>query len=195
MGRKFLYQPDADPAGERAGAGAAQNACAHIYIGNLGRELSPAAASLSLADKLDPMEQHVGKKIIDGVVVGPKVDVSGIGDRVVVQEREASDIKISPRPPSCCARRGEGDSGIRLGSFCYLMPFPGPLPQGEGENATGQKLRCRNKQIPQLMQLIADLRGLFELQVSRMPHHLPFQLVDLLLQRFRRQRDGILFHH
>ena len=65
-----------------------------VYIGNLGRELSPAAASLSLADKLDLMEQYVGKKIIDGVVVGPKVDVSGIGDRVVVQEPlEASDIK------------------------------------------------------------------------------------------------------
>ena len=59
----------------------------------------------------------------------------------------------------------------------------------------GKKLRCRNKQIPQLMQLIADLRGLFELQVLRMLHHLPLQLVDLLLQRFRRQRDGILFHH
>ena len=65
-----------------------------VYIGNLGRELSPAAASLSLADKLDLMEQYVGKKIIDGVVVGPKVDVTGIGDRVVVQEPlEASDIK------------------------------------------------------------------------------------------------------
>ena len=65
-----------------------------VYIGNLGRELSPAAASLALADKLDLMEQYVGKKIIDGVVVGPKVDVTGIGDRVVVQEPlEASDIK------------------------------------------------------------------------------------------------------
>src|SRR5690606_39541917 len=30
-----------------------------VYIGNLGRELSPAAASLSLADKLDLMEQYV----------------------------------------------------------------------------------------------------------------------------------------
>ncbi len=43
-----------------------------VYIGNLGRELSPAAASLSLADKLELMEQYVGKKIIDGVVVGRK---------------------------------------------------------------------------------------------------------------------------
>jgi uncharacterized cofD-like protein len=65
-----------------------------VYIGNLGKELSPAAASLSLADKLNLMEQYVGKKIIDGVVVGPKVDVSGIEGRVVVQtELEASDIK------------------------------------------------------------------------------------------------------
>lgn len=56
-----------------------------VYIGNLGKELSPAAASLSLADKLNLMEQYVGKKIIDGVVVGPKVDVSGMEGRVVVQ--------------------------------------------------------------------------------------------------------------
>jgi len=65
-----------------------------VYIGNLGRELSPAAASLSLADKLGLMEHYVGKKIIDGVVVGPKVDVSGMEGRVVVQEPlEASDIQ------------------------------------------------------------------------------------------------------
>lgn len=65
-----------------------------VYIGNLGKELSPAAASLSLADKLNLMEQYVGKKIIDGVVVGPNVDVSGMEGRVVVQEPlEASDIK------------------------------------------------------------------------------------------------------
>lgn len=65
-----------------------------VYIGNLGRELSPAAAGLSLPDKLALMEQYVGKKIIDAVVVGPKVDVSGLEGRVVVQEPlEASDIK------------------------------------------------------------------------------------------------------
>ncbi|MCU6670705.1 uridine diphosphate-N-acetylglucosamine-binding protein YvcK [Enterobacteriaceae bacterium H4N4] len=65
-----------------------------VYIGNLGRELSPAAASLSLPDKLALMEQYVGKKIIDAVVVGPKDDVSGLDGRVVVQEPlEASDIK------------------------------------------------------------------------------------------------------
>ena len=64
-----------------------------VYIGNLGRELSPAAASLTLADKLALMEQVVGKKIIDAVVVGPKVDVSSVTDRVVIQTPlEASDI-------------------------------------------------------------------------------------------------------
>ncbi|MCE9992344.1 uridine diphosphate-N-acetylglucosamine-binding protein YvcK [Enterobacter asburiae] len=65
-----------------------------VYIGNLGRELSPAAANLSLADKLNMMEQYVGKRVIDAVVVGPKADVSGIGARIVVQEPlEASDIQ------------------------------------------------------------------------------------------------------
>ncbi|MNB78509.1 putative gluconeogenesis factor [compost metagenome] len=65
-----------------------------VYIGNLGRELSPAAASMSLPAKLALMEQYVGKKIIDAVVVGPKDDVTGLEGRVVVQEPlEASDIK------------------------------------------------------------------------------------------------------
>lgn len=64
-----------------------------VYIGNLGRELSPAAAGLTLREKLDIMEQRVGKRIIDAVVVGPHVDVSDLRDRVVIQEPlEASDI-------------------------------------------------------------------------------------------------------
>jgi uncharacterized cofD-like protein len=64
-----------------------------VYIGNLGKELSVAAASLTLKDKLTIMEQYVGKPIIDAVIVGPKVDVSEVSDRVVIQnELEASDI-------------------------------------------------------------------------------------------------------
>lgn len=64
-----------------------------VYIGNLGRELSVAAASLTLNEKLEIMEQRVGKRIIDAVVVGPHVDVSSVKDRVVIQEPlEASDI-------------------------------------------------------------------------------------------------------
>jgi conserved hypothetical protein, cofD-related len=65
-----------------------------VYIGNLGRELSPAAASLSLRHKLEILEHYVGKRVIDAVVVGPKVDVSDVGDRIVVQEPlEACDIR------------------------------------------------------------------------------------------------------
>ncbi len=65
-----------------------------VFIGNLGKELSTAAASLSLGQTLDIMEQRVGKRIVDAVVVGPQVDVSEITDRVVIQEPlEANDIR------------------------------------------------------------------------------------------------------
>ncbi|MRF58842.1 uridine diphosphate-N-acetylglucosamine-binding protein YvcK [Citrobacter portucalensis] len=64
-----------------------------VYIGNLGCELSLPAASLTLSDKLAIIEQYVGKKVIDAVVVGPKVDASAVTDRVVIQDvLEASDI-------------------------------------------------------------------------------------------------------
>ncbi|URQ61932.1 uridine diphosphate-N-acetylglucosamine-binding protein YvcK [Pantoea alhagi] len=64
-----------------------------IFIGNLGRELSPAAASLRLEDKLAIMEKYIGKKVIDAVVVGPRVDVQGVQDRLIVQQPlEAADI-------------------------------------------------------------------------------------------------------
>ncbi|TBL38726.1 uridine diphosphate-N-acetylglucosamine-binding protein YvcK [Hafnia alvei] len=64
-----------------------------IYIGNLGKELSVAAAALTLPDKLRIMEEAIGGHAIDGVVVGPKVNIQGMENRVVVQETlEASDI-------------------------------------------------------------------------------------------------------
>lgn len=64
-----------------------------IFIGNLGRELSPAAASLRLEDKLAIMEKYIGKKVIDAVVVGPRVDTQGVQDRLIVQQPlEAADI-------------------------------------------------------------------------------------------------------
>ncbi len=44
-----------------------------VYIGNLGRELSSPAASLTLVDKLAMMEQIYWQKVIDAVVVGPRV--------------------------------------------------------------------------------------------------------------------------
>ncbi|MGQ3903487.1 gluconeogenesis factor YvcK family protein [Mixta calida] len=64
-----------------------------IFIGNLGRELSPAAAALRLEDKLAIMENAIGKKVIDAVVVGPRVDTQGVQNRLIVQQPlEAADI-------------------------------------------------------------------------------------------------------
>ncbi|MGB3253793.1 uridine diphosphate-N-acetylglucosamine-binding protein YvcK [Buttiauxella gaviniae] len=65
-----------------------------VFIGNLGKELSTAAASLSLGQTLDIMEQRIGKRIVDAVVVGPQTEVSEITDRLVIQEPlEAVDIR------------------------------------------------------------------------------------------------------
>ncbi|KKI43756.1 hypothetical protein XK97_15710 [Obesumbacterium proteus] len=64
-----------------------------IYIGNLGKELSVAAAALTLPEKLRIMEEAIGGHAIDAVVVGPKINIQGMEKRVVVQETlEASDI-------------------------------------------------------------------------------------------------------
>jgi len=65
-----------------------------VFIGNLGKELSPAAAKLTVADKLEIMEKAIGKRVIDALVVGPVSDTSQLNGRVVVQEPlEANDIR------------------------------------------------------------------------------------------------------
>ena len=56
-------------------------------------------------------------------------------------------------------------------------------------------LGCGDKQIPQLMELVADLRGFFEFQILSVLHHLPFQFVNFLLQSFWCQHDGIFLNH
>ncbi|CDH03739.1 uridine diphosphate-N-acetylglucosamine-binding protein YvcK [Xenorhabdus bovienii] len=64
-----------------------------IYIGNLGKELSHAAAGLSLSDKLEMMESKIGRKMIDAIIVGPCTDISSLSDRIVAQQiLEAQDI-------------------------------------------------------------------------------------------------------
>ncbi|OKP04835.1 uridine diphosphate-N-acetylglucosamine-binding protein YvcK [Xenorhabdus eapokensis] len=64
-----------------------------IYIGNLGKELSHAAANLSLKDKLAIMENKIGRKMIHALIVGPRTDISPFNDRVVTQRvLEAQDI-------------------------------------------------------------------------------------------------------
>lgn len=64
-----------------------------IYIDNLGRELSMAAANLSLQQKLALMEQAIGRPdAIDAVVIGSHIDTQGVNDRVIMQQRlSASD--------------------------------------------------------------------------------------------------------
>lgn len=67
---------------------------AHIvYIGNLGKELSVAAASLTLPDKLDWIEKQIGRRAISAAIVGPAVNVDDTDDRLIIQNPlEASDI-------------------------------------------------------------------------------------------------------
>ncbi len=65
-----------------------------VYIGNLGKELSPSAASLSLKEKLCMMEEKIGRKKIDAIIVGPRTDISPvIQERMVTQSiLEAEDV-------------------------------------------------------------------------------------------------------
>lgn len=65
-----------------------------IYIGNLGKELSTSAASLSLKEKLVMMEQHIGCKKINAVIVGPRTNIEPIRHERLVTQRvlEADDI-------------------------------------------------------------------------------------------------------
>ncbi|SFN99257.1 uridine diphosphate-N-acetylglucosamine-binding protein YvcK [Xenorhabdus japonica] len=64
-----------------------------IYIGNLGKELSHAAAKLSLQDKIEIMESKIGRKMINALIVGPCTNISPFGDRIVTQQvLEAQDI-------------------------------------------------------------------------------------------------------
>ncbi|MFO6296193.1 gluconeogenesis factor YvcK family protein [Rahnella selenatireducens] len=67
---------------------------AHIvYIGNLGKELSVAAASLTLDDKLDMIEKRIGRRA-DAAIVGPKVTLgeSAKAHLIIQSPLEASDI-------------------------------------------------------------------------------------------------------
>ena len=63
-----------------------------VFIDNLGKEHSPAA-NLTLADRMTILEHYVGKKVIDAAIVGPKADVKGMEERLVIQtELDASDV-------------------------------------------------------------------------------------------------------
>ncbi|GKX50396.1 uridine diphosphate-N-acetylglucosamine-binding protein YvcK [Budvicia aquatica] len=64
-----------------------------IYIGNLAKELSPAAASLTLTQKMTIVEEAINGRKIDGVIVGPQTNIAGITNKVIVQQPlEADDV-------------------------------------------------------------------------------------------------------
>ena len=64
-----------------------------IYIENLGKELSPAAASLSLSEKITVIERRIGRPRIDAVLCAPHIDTSDVCDRLIVKEvLEAKDV-------------------------------------------------------------------------------------------------------
>lgn len=65
-----------------------------VYIDNLGKELSPAAAGLSLGEKLEILEQYIGKRVIDAVLISPHIDTRMLHDRLIIQQPlEDSDVK------------------------------------------------------------------------------------------------------
>ncbi|GAA0326089.1 uridine diphosphate-N-acetylglucosamine-binding protein YvcK [Morganella psychrotolerans] len=64
-----------------------------IYIENLGKELSPAAASLSLSEKIAVIERRIGRPRIDAVLCAPHIDTNDVRDRLIVKEvLEAQDV-------------------------------------------------------------------------------------------------------
>ncbi|HCM62563.1 MAG TPA: hypothetical protein DIT05_08470 [Morganella sp. (in: Bacteria)] len=64
-----------------------------IYIENLGKELSPAAASLSLSEKIAVIERRIGRPRIDAVLCAPHIDTDDVRDRLIVKEvLEAQDV-------------------------------------------------------------------------------------------------------
>ena len=63
-----------------------------VFIDNLGREHSPAG-KLGITDKLRLIEDTIGKRVIDALILSPDSDVSLLSDRVIIQEPlEAADI-------------------------------------------------------------------------------------------------------
>lgn len=64
-----------------------------IYIGNLGKELSPAAASMTMSDKIAMMENYIGLQTIDAVIISPETQYESMKGRLIVQTQlEAKDI-------------------------------------------------------------------------------------------------------
>ncbi|MGV3346874.1 uridine diphosphate-N-acetylglucosamine-binding protein YvcK [Enterobacteriaceae bacterium LUAb1] len=57
-----------------------------VFIDNLGKELSPAAAKLHIKDKLDMIEHYINKRVIDALILAPTTDTTAVKDRILIQE-------------------------------------------------------------------------------------------------------------
>ncbi|MBK4764972.1 MAG: uridine diphosphate-N-acetylglucosamine-binding protein YvcK [Pantoea sp. Brub] len=64
-----------------------------IFINNLGKEISPAATNLTIANKLEMMENHIGKQIIDAIIVNLSTDVNNINRLIIRKKLETKKIK------------------------------------------------------------------------------------------------------
>lgn len=64
----------------------AQNSSPIVYIDNLGRELSPAAGSLRLAEKILLLEQAIGQRKIDAAIAALETNTVGTENRLIVQQ-------------------------------------------------------------------------------------------------------------
>ncbi len=63
-----------------------------LFIDNLGIEHSPAG-QLRIFQKLQLIEQEIGRKVVDGVIASPESDIAEIQRRLVIQRRlSAADI-------------------------------------------------------------------------------------------------------
>lgn len=107
------------------------------------------------------------------------------------ENRDRGAINNQSIPATSFCRRARFSVGWRLAPYPTCeQHIPSITPKTRKVLAI-TPLRSGDKQLAQLVKLVANLRRLFELQVLRVLHHLPFQLVNLLLKRLRREGDRI----
>lgn len=63
-----------------------------LFIDNLGREFSPAAAGMTVKQKLDMMERVMGRQsMIDAVITSPSFCAADLGNRLIIQRPLAAE--------------------------------------------------------------------------------------------------------
>ncbi|WDI78508.1 uridine diphosphate-N-acetylglucosamine-binding protein YvcK [Candidatus Purcelliella pentastirinorum] len=57
-----------------------------VFIDNLSNEISLAASSLTIFEKVLIMEKYIGEKIIDVLIVTPNVNIKGVENRLIIKD-------------------------------------------------------------------------------------------------------------